>query len=250
MLPYGQTIPVRYPPVAVWSLITLCVLTFLYQVSLPPRFLEAFLYNYALVPARFFGPFAQTMPGSWGAFLTNMFLHGGWLHLILNMWTLWVFGPVVEDRLGSLRFVAFYLLCGLAASLAHALANPHSIVPALGASGAIAGVIGCYARLFPHARLVLMVPVFFIPVFFEVRAIVFAAIWFVMQAIPGLLLFGQQTDTGGIAWWAHLGGFVAGWLLARLIHRPRRRYRPYYRDEGVFGFLPDGRRTGGRGPWG
>ena len=96
----------------------------------------------------------------------------------------------------------------------------------------------------------MMVPVLFIPLFFEVRAIVFAAIWFAMQAIPGILEFGQQTDSGGIAWWAHIGGFVAGWLLAPLVHRPRRGYRRYYRDEGIAGFRPDGRRIGGRGPWG
>ena len=250
MLPYGQTIPARYPAVAVWTLIAACVLAFLHQTSLPPRVLEVFLFHYALVPARFFGPLAAVAPGDPMVFLTNMFLHGGWLHLILNMWTLWVFGPAVEDRLGSLRFLGFYLVCGLAASFAHALANPDSVIPALGASGAIAGIIGCYARFFPHARLVMMVPVLFIPLFFEVRAIVFAAIWFAMQAIPGILEFGQQTDSGGIAWWAHIGGFVAGWLLAPLVHRPRRGYRRYYRDEGIAGFRPDGRRIGGRGPWG
>ncbi|NAZ38337.1 rhomboid family intramembrane serine protease [Rubellimicrobium sp. CFH 75288] len=250
MLPYQDSVATRYPPVVVWLLIAACVLAFLHQVSLPPRILEVFLFHYALVPARFLGDLRSVAPGDPVVFLTNMFLHGGWLHLILNMWTLWIFGPAVEDRLGSGRFLAFYLVCGLAAGLAHAFANPDSVVPALGASGAIAGVIGCYARMFPAARLVVMIPIVIIPIFVEVRAAVFALVWFAMQAVPGLLSLGQDADAGGIAWWAHIGGFAAGWLLAPLVRRSRRRYRPHYRDEGIYGFLPDGRRSGGRGPWG
>jgi membrane associated rhomboid family serine protease len=136
----------------------------------------------------------------------------------------------------------------VAAGLAHALANPESVVPALGASGAIAGVIGCYARLFPFARLIVIVPVLFIPLFFEVQAIVFAMIWFIMQVVPGFLSMGEQA-AGGIAWWAHIGGFVAGWLLTPLLRRRAPTHRPFYRDEGLYGFLPDGRNEGGRGPW-
>lgn len=136
----------------------------------------------------------------------------------------------------------------MAAGLAHAYANPDSVVPALGASGAIAGVIGCYARMFPAARLVIIVPILFIPLFFEVRAIVFAFVWFLMQFIPGILSLGEQT-MGGVAWWAHIGGFVAGWLVTPLLRTPSTAYRNYYRDEGAYGFLPDGRREGGRGPW-
>ena len=120
---------------------------------------DRFLFEFALVPSRFFGQLSLIAPSGWTPFLTNIFLHGGWLHLILNMWTLWIFGPAVEDRLGPGRFTLFYLFCGIAASLAHALANPDSVIPALGASGAIAGVIGAYARMFPAAKLVVMVPV-------------------------------------------------------------------------------------------
>lgn len=250
MFPYLDTVARRYPPVVVWSLIGANVVAFLHQTGLPPRALERFLFDFALVPSRFFGPLSLVAPSDWTPFLTNMFLHGGWLHLILNMWTLWIFGPAVEDRLGPGRFLAFYLICGLAAGFAHALANPTSVVPALGASGAIAGIIGSYARLFPAARLVVMVPIVFVPIFFEVRAVVFALIWFAMQAVPGVLSLGQQADAGGIAWWAHVGGFVAGWLLAPLVRRPRGSHREFYRDEGAWGFLPDGRRSGGHGPWG
>ena len=248
MFPYLDTVARRYPPVIVWALIGVNVVAFLYQISLPPRVLDRFLFEYALVPSRFFGPLSLVAPSDWTPFLTNMFLHGGWLPLILNMWSLWIFGPAVEDRLGSGRFMLFYLVCGVAAGLAHALANPDSVVPALGASGAIAGVIGCYARLFPAARLVVIVPILFIPFFFEIRAFVFAVIWLLMQLIPGLLALGDQAS-GGIAWWAHIGGFVAGWFITPLLRRPSAAYRRYYRDEGVYGFLPDGRRHGGPDSW-
>ena len=184
------------------------------------------------LPSRVFGQLRLIAPSDWTPFLTNIFLHAGWLHLILNMWTLWIFGPAVEDRLGPVRFALFYLFCGLAAGLAHALANPDSVVPALGASGAIAGVIGCYARMFPAARLVVIVPILVIPLFFEISALAFAMIWFVMQLIPGLMSLGD-TATGGVAWWAHICGFVSGWLASPILRRPAVTYRNYYRDEGI-----------------
>jgi membrane associated rhomboid family serine protease len=224
------------------------VLVYLYEISLPPQALSHLIFDFALVPSRFFGQLSLIAPSDWTPFVTNIFLHGGWLHLILNMWTLWIFGPAVEDRLGPLRFVVFYLACGLAAGLAHALANPSSVVPALGASGAISGVIGCYARMFPSARLVVIVPILFVPLFLEVRAIAFATIWLIMQIIPGFFSLGTDAS-GGIAWWAHIGGFLAGWLITPLVRRSAASYRRFYRDEGVYGFLPDGRRDGGKGPW-
>ncbi|CUB01123.1 rhomboid family intramembrane serine protease [Pannonibacter indicus] len=248
MFPWADTVARRYPPIVVWTVVGISVLAFLYQVGLPPRVLDRFLFDFALVPSRFFGRLRLIAPSDWTPFLTNIFLHAGWLHLILNMWTLWIFGPAVEDRLGPVRFTLFYIFCGVAAGLAHALANPDSVVPALGASGAIAGVIGCYARMFPAARLVVIVPILFIPLFFEVSALAFAMIWFAMQVIPGLISLGD-TASGGIAWWAHIGGFVAGWLATPLLRRPAGTYRRYYRDEGIYGFLPDGRRRGGGSPW-
>jgi len=248
MFPWADTVARRYPPLIVWAFIGTNVVAFLYQTSLPPHMLDRFLFDFALVPSRFFGQLRLIAPSDWTPFLTNIFLHAGWLHLILNMWTLWIFGPAVEDRLGPVRFAAFYLFCGVAAGLAHALANPDSVVPALGASCAIAGVIGCYARMFPAARLVVIVPILFIPLFFEVSALAFAVIWFAMQIIPGLVSLGD-TASGGIAWWAHIGGFVAGWLATPLLRRPADTYRRYYPDEGIYGFLPDGRRNGGGRPW-
>jgi membrane associated rhomboid family serine protease len=127
-----------------------------------------------------------------------MFLHGGWLHLILNMWTLWLFGPTVEDRLGHGRYLAFYLACGLAASVAHLVFNPTSVIPAVGASGAIAGVLGCYMRLFPLARVIVLIPILFIPLFFEVHAFVFVGLWFVLQILQGTLELVLPSSQGAL----------------------------------------------------
>lgn len=253
MIPIRDSVPRRYPPTIVWALITANAAMFLFQASLAPHALERFLADYALIPARYFGELASALPppglADYLPFLSNTFLHGGWWHLLLNMWTLWIFGPAVEDRLGAVRFLAFYLFAGVAASLAHALVNADSLIPALGASGAIAGVIGCYVRMFPLARLVLLVPVVFFPFFFEIPAIVFATFWLTMQVVPGLATLMEPTAGGGIAWWAHIGGFVVGWSLAPLIRRPGRGYRQYYADEGSDGFFPNGRRTPGGRPW-
>ena len=248
MFPWADTVARRYPPIVVWSVIGISALALLYQVGLPPRVLDRFLFDFALVPSRFFGQLSLVAPSDWTPFLTDIFLHAGWLHLILNRWTLWIFGPAVEDRLGPVRFALFYLFCGVAAGLAHALAYPVSVVPVLGASGAIGGVIGCYARMFPAARIVVIVPILVIPLFFEVSALAFAMIWFAMQVIPGLMSLGY-TASGEIAWWAHIGGFVAGWLATPLLRRPAGAHRRYYRDEGIYGFLPDGPRQGGGSPW-
>lgn len=253
MLPVRDGVATRYPPLVTWAVIGVCVAVYLVEAGLPPRAFERFLFEHGLVPARFFGPTAlRRPPGLWEyrTFFTHMWLHGGFFHLLANMWTLLVFGPAVEDRLGTGRYLGFYLACGLAAGLAHGLVEAGSNVPAVGASGAIAGVIGAYARLFPHARLVLVVPVLFVPFFLEVPAILFAAFWFLTQVIPGLATLGAGGEAGGVAWWAHIGGFVAGWALGPALRRPRRRYRRFYADEGVWGFLPDGRRRGGVGPWG
>jgi membrane associated rhomboid family serine protease len=250
MFPYRSDVRTRYPPVLVWCLIGVNVLIFLYQASLPPALAERFLVAYALIPSRYFGELAAfyppSEPGDYLPFASNMFLHGGLLHLIFNMWSLLVFGPAVEDRLGVGRFLAFYLTWGIAASLAHALFNPFSTAPALGASGAIAGIIGCHARLFPLARLGMFIPILFIPVFVEVPALGFAMMWFILQLIPGLVSLGAPGDMGGVAWWAHIGGFLAGWLMAPVIRLQGRAYRAGYADEDAPADEPGRRR---RGPW-
>jgi membrane associated rhomboid family serine protease len=160
-----------------------------------------------------------------------MFLHGGWSHIIFNMWALWIFGDNVEDRMGPLRFTLFYLTCGLIAGVVHVLTNPESTVPTVGASGAIAGVLGAYFLLFPQARLVVLVPILFIPLFFELPAVLYLLFWALMQLFSGTLALAGPTDVGGVAWWAHVGGFSAGLLLHRFFVRPRRMIRRFQPDE-------------------
>jgi membrane associated rhomboid family serine protease len=245
MIPIRNAVPTRYPPVVTWMLIATNCVVFLLQNSLGPAELEEFLRTFALIPARYLEPLvyrdAVLTAADFLPFFTMMFLHGGWLHLILNMWTLWLFGPAVEDRLGHGRYLAFYLACGLAASVAHFVFNPTSVVPALGASGAIAGVLGSYMRLFPLARVVVLVPVIFVPLFFEVYAFVFVGLWFLLQVLQGTVDLLLSFRGGGVAWWAHIGGFVAGLVLCPLLVQSERRYRAYYPDEGVLGFNIAGR---------
>jgi membrane associated rhomboid family serine protease len=240
MFPIRSAVPTRYPPFVTWALIVANCLVFLFEISLTPDELDEFLSRFALIPARY--AYGDPDLTDYIPFVSNMFLHGGWLHLILNMWTLWVFGPTVEDRFGAGRYLLMYLGLGIFASVAHTVFNAGSTVPALGASGAIAGILGCYIRLFPWARLVVVIPILFLPLFFEVPAIVFAGLWFVMQVLQGTIELLMPSAGGGVAWWAHVGGFVAGVILASPLHRSDNRYRPYYADEGILGFNPQGLR--------
>ncbi len=240
MFPLQTSVTLRYVPVVTWLLIAVNTGVFLFEASLPRPVLEAFLQHHALVPARYFVPgWAEAhglSPGDPSPFLTNMFLHGGWFHLIANMWTLYIFGPAVEDRLGTVRYLVFYLVCGLGASWAHATMNAASTVPALGASGAIAGVIGAFMRLFPLARVVVMVPLLFIPYFFAMPGMIFAGFWFALQLVQGLGSLFAGPAAGGVAWWAHIGGFVFGWLIVPLLYNRRRHARRLFGDEGALGF--------------
>ncbi len=250
MFPISTTVAVRFPPFVTWALIALNVLAYVWEtghyVQGGEAGLRAFLYHWGLVPARYFVPdwaLARGLdPTDWWPFLTNTFLHGGILHLVFNMWTLYIFGPAVEDRMGSVPYLLFYLACGVGASFAHAWMNPTSTLPAIGASGAIAGVTGAYMRLFPHSRVVVMVPVFFYPFFFELYAFIFAGFWFLTQLMQGMASLSVRQEAGGVAWWAHVGGFVIGWLIAGIWGREGRRYRPLQADEGAWGCCPDGRR--------
>jgi membrane associated rhomboid family serine protease len=242
MFPIQNGVATRYAPVVTWCLIASNCAIFLFQISLGPTEQEWLLLRFALIPARDFNASGWMGPADYLPFVTNMFLHGGWLHLILNMWSLWIFGAAVEDRLGALSYLVFYLATGIAASFAHAFFNPLSDVPALGASGAIAGVIGCYVRLFPYARLIVVVPILFLPLFFEIQAVFFAAFWFLIQVLQGTLELLTPSGGGGVAWWAHVGGFIAGLLLTPVVRRPARGYRSYYADEGIYGLTPLGHR--------
>jgi membrane associated rhomboid family serine protease len=225
VFPIRDSVSRTHDPLVVWTIIGLNAAAFLYQVGLSGTEEQVFLYQHALVPRRYFSPSWGSLyglsPTDLSPFLTNIFLHGGWLHIILNMWTLYIFGPALEDRLGPIRFAILYLLGGVAASLTHAVFNASSAVPALGASGAIAAVIAAYAVRFPYAWVRILVPILFIPLFFSIPAIAFAGIWFLIQLFQGTseLLSPFQMGTG-IAWWAHIGGFVAGWVLLGMLEPP------------------------------
>ncbi|MGH9779564.1 MAG: rhomboid family intramembrane serine protease [Candidatus Acidiferrales bacterium] len=225
MIPLRDANPRGGVPIVALALIALNCLVFFYELTLPPAGLEQLVFTFGMVPAKLTA--FPTDPGvSFGdatvPFLTSMFLHGGWLHLIGNMWFLWIFGDNVEDYLGHVRFLLFYLLCGLAASVAHLAFNLNSIIPTLGASGAIAGVLGAYLLLFPGARILTLVPVFFVWLM-ELPAYVILIYWFVLQLLQGTATLAESAPGGGVAWWAHVGGFVAGLALVKIVASRRRR---------------------------
>jgi membrane associated rhomboid family serine protease len=213
MFPISDVIPSRTTPVVTVSLIIINSLVFLYQVTLPDRLLEEFVAQYALIPAWF----------SWGSVLTSMFLHGGWMHIIGNMLYLWIFGDNVEDRLGHVRFLLFYLASGCAAAVLQVMINPLSTVPMLGASGAIAGVMGAYFVIYPESRVLTAVFIFLFFDLVEIPAIFFLGIWFVMQLLNGVGSIGVSMG-GGTAFWAHVGGFVVGFLAGVGLRRRDRRW--------------------------
>jgi membrane associated rhomboid family serine protease len=230
MIPIRDSTPSRTVPVVTRVLILINALVFFYELTLPDKSLENLFYMFGIVPARFTDPAwasAAGFPaGGWWVFLSHQFLHGGWLHILSNMWMLWIFGNNVEDALGHLRYGVFYLLSGVLAGLAQLLAQPHSQVPSLGASGAIAGVLGAYFLLYPKARVTVLLPVFFTPFFFELPAVLYLGLWFVSQLFNGTLALASPEQVGGIAFWAHVGGFSTGMLLCRLF--VRRQLRPRF----------------------
>lgn len=156
---------------------------------------------------------------TWGTLLTSMFLHGSWMHLIGNMWFLWIFGNNIEDSMGRLRFLVFYLLTGLAAAATHLVSDPGSEIPVVGASGAISGIMGAYLVLYPHARVVTLVPLGFFLHMMRIPAWVMLGYWFLIQALSAAAT-PAQVGGGGVAFWAHVGGFVAGLVLVKLFDRP------------------------------
>lgn len=229
MIPLRDTIPSRSVPLVNGALIVACVGVFVLQI-LSGNGGEAFIRTFGFVPARLFHA-AELGPGSsaLGAtgLLSSMFLHGGLLHLAGNMLFLWVFGDNVEDALGHGRYLLFYLASGVLAALFQGLLAPASLVPMVGASGAIAGVLGAYFVLYPHARVVTVVPLFFLFPLVEVPAFLFLLVWFLFQFWEGSssLLVAGKAAGGGVAWWAHVGGFAAGIALL-VVLKPRRRPAP------------------------
>jgi membrane associated rhomboid family serine protease len=200
-------------PAATLIIIFLNIVCFLYELSLPRYAEPAFMAGFALVPDRLHAT----------SLVTSMFLHGGWLHLIGNMWFLWIFGSQVEDRMGPVRFAIFYLLCGIASGVLQVVVTAGSPVPTIGASGAIAGVMGAFLLLFPRARIFTLIFLFIFFTTIEIPAAILLVYWFVLQILGGLTSFGRITENaGGTAWFAHIGGFVAGMALLRIFAGPGR----------------------------
>lgn len=223
MIPIKDRNPTHRFPVVNVSIIVVNVAFFLYEVSLGPG-LESFFYRFGVVPQNMTIAL-KSMDFSVATILplfSSMFLHGGWLHLGGNMLYLWVFGDNVEDKLGRGRYFLFYILCGIAASLAHIIIDPNSQMPTVGASGAISGVLGAYLLMFPKARVVTLIPIFVFLQVAELPALVVLGFWFVLQFFNGLISLGYETaGMGGVAWWAHIGGFVTGLILVM----PFRKFR-------------------------
>jgi membrane associated rhomboid family serine protease len=200
MFPLADVIPSRTTPVITVALIALNALVFLFELTLSEPELQIFAQAFGVVPAQF----------SWAAAVTSMFLHGGWLHFLGNMLYLWIFGDNVEDRMGHFRYLLFYLFCGVVAALGQTFTAPYSDVPMIGASGAIAGVMGAYFVLFPQSRVLTGVFIFFFIDLIEIPAIFFLGIWFLMQFFSGLGSLGAGAAQGGVAFWAHIAGFAVG----------------------------------------
>ena len=225
MIPLRDNVPSRSYPVVNVLLIWANLIVFAIELSRPD--LREFLYTWGMVPARVLheGPTVAVIV----TFFTSMFLHGGWAHILGNMWFLYIFGDNVEDRLGHGRYLLFYIACGLAGGIAHLITNPASPYPAIGASGAIAGVLGAYFLLFPYARIAALVWFFWFVDIIEIPAATFLGVWFIFQFFSGLATLPLAGHiVGGVAWWAHIGGFVCGLVLLKFLCRPRERCRyPY-----------------------
>src|ERR1041385_5382247 len=229
MLPIRDDIPSSRFPIATLGIIAINVVVFLKELKLGPQ-LEDMLVSYAVIPARYTQPEVAkffSAPEQVIALFSSMFLHGGWLHLLGNMWTLWIFGDNVEDRLGRARYLALYLAGGLAAAMLHIYTNAGSAVPTIGASGAIAGIMGAYFRFYPGARVETLVPPFFFGPFFVLPAVLFLGWWFLLQFFNGALSLGARgPGFSGVAWWAHVGGFIFGLVVCLFAskNRTRRQY--------------------------
>jgi membrane associated rhomboid family serine protease len=215
MFPVSDVIPSRTVPVVTVGLIVVNVLVFLYEMALPDVRLEQFVGTFAVVPAWFW----------WPSIVTSQFLHGGWMHILWNMIYLWIFGDNVEDRLGHARFLVFYLGAGAAAAMLQILFNPSSAVPMLGASGAIAAVMGAYFVLYPQSRVLTAIFLVFFFDLVEIPALFFLGLWFLLQLVSGIGSLGVANAGGGTAFWAHIGGFVVGVAVGAVLRSRDRRWQ-------------------------
>ena len=244
MFPISDDNPRHLTPWVSWTIIGLNIVAFLWQLSLGPAGGERVIYALGFIPARFFGH-AELPPeldgaDPWATILTSMFMHGGWLHLGSNMLYLWIFGDNIEDSMGHVRFLVFYLLCGAAAALAQGFVDPASAIPMVGASGAISGVLGAYILLHPRATVRVLIFLGLFITVAHVPAMIVLGIWFLLQLVSG---FATPAEGSGVAFWAHIGGFVAGFVLISLFKRryvhilEKPRHKPFEIERR-------------RGPWG
>jgi membrane associated rhomboid family serine protease len=222
MIPLRDVIPSRTPPIVTTAIIIVNALVFVFELTLPQPQLRALFQQFGLVPAHLVLP----------TVLTSMFLHGGWLHVIGNMWCLWIFGDNVEDRMGHARFLVFYILCGTLAAAGQVFVQPASQVPTVGASGAIAGVMGAYLVLYPRSRILTLIPIFVFIQIIEIPAVYFLLFWFVIQFFSGVgaLATSAGDAAGGVAFWAHVAGFISGMAGVLLFRRPERQRPEWWHD--------------------
>ena len=221
MFPLYDTARSRIFPWINLLLIGVNIWAFLYELQMGPQTLQEFIFKWGLIPAHFL----NNPSNLWLTILTSMFLHGGWFHILSNMWVLYIFGDNVEARMGGIRYLIFYILCGTFAALLQSYILPTSQVPMIGASGAVAGVLGAYLILFPHSRVASLVPVLFIFTIIEIPATIFLLFWFASQLYSGWFAI-QGGGASGVAWWAHIGGFTFG-LIMVFFFRKRTAYRSY-----------------------
>lgn len=230
MIPLRDNVPRTTLPVVTVALIVVNSVVFFGELAFDPAHRNLMIENYALIPARtvaFLVGGPVTASRAILPFFTSMFLHGGWMHLIGNMWFLWIFGDNVEDRIGHLRYLLLYLCGGLAGALAHLVSSHASGVPTVGASGAIAGVMGAYLITFPRARVLTLVPIFFFLTTVEIPAVLILVYWLLLQLLSGVASLGLAGQMeGGVAWFAHVGGFLAGVPLMLWLRRGRRARTP------------------------
>ncbi len=219
MIPIRAKVPSQRWPVVTVALVLANAAAFMFELGLGIYDQERLFYLYGMVPVRYTHPQLAAeagLPSSYWPFLTYMFLHGGLMHLIGNMWSLWLFGDKVEDRMGHIRFLLFYILCGLAAAITHMALCSSSAAPVVGASGAVAGIMGAYFVMYPFSRILAAIPIFIFIHFIEVPAFVYLGFWFLLQFFSGTAALGGAANcVGGVAFWTHVGGFIMGILLLR-----------------------------------
>lgn len=244
MFPISDDNPSRTRPTVTWGLLALCVLVFLWQASLDAGAGREAVFSLGMIPARLFGfrelPAELAGVPAWATVVTSMFMHGGWMHLGGNMLFLWIFGDNVEDAMGHVRFALFYLLCGTVAALTQAFLNTGSLIPMIGASGAISGVLGAYLLLYPRATVRVLIFLGFIFWIARIPAMYVLGIWFISQLVNAAA---TPADVPGVAFWAHVGGFVAGMVLVPIL---KDKYVQLWQSARSKPFELERR----RGPWG